>query len=144
MTRLMRSIASALWRGPLVIFPYAGREATRQRSDYPLNAHRDLIPNPSAQGSIPQNFSGSGLGDCTTVVHSGVQLDREGSKMAARRSTEANSERGHKFSVSIPLDLNRQVDELARKHRVSKSWIVREALERLLGDDMPLFHFRKP
>ena len=64
--------------------------------------------------------------------------------MAARQSTGADSERGHRFSVSIPHGLNRQVDELARKYRVSKSWIVREALERLIGDDMPLFHFRKP
>ena len=78
------------------------------------------------------------------MVHSGAHLDGEGSKMVARRSAVADSERCQRFSVSIPRELNRQVDDLARKHRVSKSWIVREALERLLGDDMPLFHFRKP
>lgn len=64
--------------------------------------------------------------------------------MAPRRSAEATSEPTQRFSVSIPFELNRQVDELASKHRVSKSWIVREALERLLQDDMPLFHFRQP
>ncbi len=64
--------------------------------------------------------------------------------MASRPSADVVSEPTQRFSVSIPSELNRQVDELARKHRVSKSWIVREALERLLGDDMPLFHFRKP
>jgi metal-responsive CopG/Arc/MetJ family transcriptional regulator len=64
--------------------------------------------------------------------------------MAPRRPAEVAPEPTQRFSVSIPSGLNRQVDELARKHRVSKSWIVREALERLLRDDMPLFHFRKP
>jgi metal-responsive CopG/Arc/MetJ family transcriptional regulator len=64
--------------------------------------------------------------------------------MALRRSGEAVPEPTQRFSVTIPSDLNRQVDELAGKHRVSKSWIVREALERLLRDDMPLFHFRQP
>jgi len=64
--------------------------------------------------------------------------------MAPRRSAEAAPKPTQRFSVTIPSELNRQVDELAGKHRVSKSWIVREALERLLRDDMPLFHFRQP
>ena len=75
------------------------------------------------------------------VVH---EVENEGAKMATRPPDEADRDRAHRFSVSLPDALNQQVDELARKHRVSKSWIVREALERLLGDDMPLFHFRKP
>ena len=64
--------------------------------------------------------------------------------MASRRLSGGDRAESERFSVSLPAELNRQVDEIARKHRVSKSWIVREALERLLRDDMPLFHFRQP
>ena len=50
------------------------------------------------------------------------QLDEEKVRRWRRAGlARPDSERGHRFSVSIPHELNRQVDELARKHRVSKS-----------------------
>jgi predicted DNA-binding ribbon-helix-helix protein len=51
---------------------------------------------------------------------------------------------GHRLSVTIGDDHYARLTEIARKNRVSIAWVVREAVERLLADDQPLFHFRKP
>jgi len=52
--------------------------------------------------------------------------------------------KAHRFSVSLPGEQYGQLLVLARKNRVSTAWVVREAIERLLSDDMPLFHLRRP
>jgi hypothetical protein len=49
----------------------------------------------------------------------------------------------HRLSVSLTLDQHRELSEIARKNRVSIAWVVREAIERLLKDDMPLLHVGK-
>lgn len=46
----------------------------------------------------------------------------------------------HRLSVSLTADQHRELNEIARKNRVSLAWVVREAIERLLKDDMPLLH----
>ncbi len=50
----------------------------------------------------------------------------------------------HRLSVSLTKEQYRQLSEIARKNRVSIAWVVREAIERLLRDDAPLFHVRNP
>lgn len=52
--------------------------------------------------------------------------------------------KAHRFSVSVPSEQYGQLLALARKNRVSTAWVVREAIERLLNEDMPLFHLRRP
>jgi len=47
---------------------------------------------------------------------------------------------GYRLSVSLSADQHRQLNEIARKNRVSIAWVVREAVERLLKDDLPLLH----
>jgi predicted DNA-binding protein len=49
----------------------------------------------------------------------------------------------HRLSVSLTADQYQHLTELARKNRVSVAWVVREAIERLLRDDMPLLHMGK-
>jgi len=49
----------------------------------------------------------------------------------------------HRLSVSLTADQYQHLSELARKNRVSVAWVVREAIERLLRDDMPLLHVGK-
>jgi hypothetical protein len=49
----------------------------------------------------------------------------------------------HRQSVSLTEEQHRQLSEIARKNRVSIAWVIREAIDRLLKDDMPLLHVGK-
>lgn len=49
-------------------------------------------------------------------------------------------ESAHRLSVSLSAEQHQQLNEIARKNRVSVAWVVREAVERLLKDDLPLLH----
>ncbi len=49
-----------------------------------------------------------------------------------------------RLSISITRQQYAELVALARTNRVSTAWVVREAIERLLADDMPLFHLRQP
>jgi len=44
----------------------------------------------------------------------------------------------YRLSVSLTPQQHRQLNEIARKNRVSAAWVVREAIERLLKHDRPL------
>jgi predicted DNA-binding protein len=64
--------------------------------------------------------------------------------MSSRVSSESAQKQMRRFSVSVPSEQYDDLLALARKNRVSRAWVVREAIERLLSDDMPLFHLRRP
>ena len=49
----------------------------------------------------------------------------------------------HRLSVSLTAEQHRELNEIARKNRVSVAWVVSEAIDRLLKDDMPLLHVGK-
>lgn len=49
----------------------------------------------------------------------------------------------HRLSVSVTAEQHRYLSEVARKNRVSAAWVVREAIDRLLKEDMPLLNVRK-
>lgn len=49
----------------------------------------------------------------------------------------------HRLSVSLTAEQHRELNELARKNRVSVAWVIREAIDRLLKEDMPLLHVGK-
>ncbi|MBM9593936.1 ribbon-helix-helix domain-containing protein [Roseitranquillus sediminis] len=59
---------------------------------------------------------------------------------AAKRSTPKAS---HRLSVSLTEDQHAELVEIAEKNKVSVAWVVREAIERLLQDEQPLFHVRQ-
>jgi len=44
----------------------------------------------------------------------------------------------YRLSVSLTPQQHQQLNEIARKNRVSAAWVVREAIERLLKHDRPL------
>lgn len=46
----------------------------------------------------------------------------------------------HRLSVSLTSEQYRELNDIARKNRVSAAWVVREAIDRLLRDDVPLLH----
>lgn len=49
----------------------------------------------------------------------------------------------HRLSVSLTAEQHRELGEIARKNRVSVAWVVREAIDRLLKEEMPLLHLGK-
>lgn len=49
----------------------------------------------------------------------------------------------HRLSVSLTAEQHRELNEIARKNRVSVAWVIREAIDRLLNVDMPLLHVGK-
>ena len=49
----------------------------------------------------------------------------------------------HRQSVSLTPEQHQQLSEIARKNRVSVAWVIREAIDRLLKEDMPLLHLGK-
>lgn len=44
----------------------------------------------------------------------------------------------HRLSISLTADQHRELMEIARRNRVSVAWVAREAIDRLLKDEMPL------
>jgi hypothetical protein len=46
----------------------------------------------------------------------------------------------HRLSVSLTAEQYRELNKIARKNRVSVAWVVREAIDKLLRDDLPLLH----
>lgn len=50
----------------------------------------------------------------------------------------------HRLSVSLTPEQHAELVEIANKNKVSVAWVVREAVERLLHDEQPLFHVRQP
>jgi metal-responsive CopG/Arc/MetJ family transcriptional regulator len=64
--------------------------------------------------------------------------------MPSRAAGKSAQKQMRRFSVSLPREQYDQVLAIARKNRVSTAWVIREAVERLLCADMPLFHLRRP
>lgn len=56
-------------------------------------------------------------------------------------SAQSADKPGHRLSVSLTAEQHEHLLDLARRNRVSVAWVVREAIERLLKDDAPLFRF---
>lgn len=50
----------------------------------------------------------------------------------------------HRLSVSLSPEHHAELVEIANKNKVSVAWVVREAIERLLHDEQPLFHVMRP
>lgn len=52
-------------------------------------------------------------------------------------------DKSSRLSVSLTADQHRELNEIAKKNRVSVAWVVREAIDRLLKDELPLLHVGK-
>ena len=60
----------------------------------------------------------------------------------ARKKREKKG--AHRLSVSLSPEQRAELVEISNKNKVSVAWVVREAIERLLHDEQPLFHVRQP
>jgi hypothetical protein len=48
-------------------------------------------------------------------------------------------ERSPRLSVTIPIETYDSLERIARKKKVSLAWVVRDAAERYVSDELPLF-----
>ena len=60
--------------------------------------------------------------------------------MPPARRKMSTPKSAHRLSVSLTEKQHSELLEIAKKNRVSVAWVVREAIERLLRDEQPLFH----
>lgn len=73
---------------------------------------------------------------CTVMYRSGMGL-------MTPDSNEADAGKsGHRLSISVNEAQYEHLAKIAHSNRVSIAWVVREAVDRLLKDDMPLLHVR--
>lgn len=72
-----------------------------------------------------------------------VQTDAHRRPMPKTAPKDSEDKSPHRQSVSLTEEQHSQLNEIARKNRVSVAWVIREAIDRLLKDDMPLLHVGK-
>lgn len=70
---------------------------------------------------------------CTKMVYCGAVKEK------ARRSVQDSTEVMPRASVSFPPEIYRGLEELAAKKKVSIAWVVRDAVEKYLVEEFPLF-----
>ena len=59
--------------------------------------------------------------------------------MVKKPTEEKASGKMPRVSVSFPPELYRTLERLAKKKKVSTAWVVREAAEKYVADQWPLF-----
>jgi hypothetical protein len=55
------------------------------------------------------------------------------------RAGKSKSEYMPRASISFPPEIYKLLEDLAAKKKVSIAWVVREAVEKYVGDEFPLF-----
>lgn len=81
---------------------------------------------------------------CSTVVYCGaimegqnlVSVSMPGPKRKAHRTKPRRSPR---TSVTFPPEIYEILEDLAKKKKVSVAWVVRDAAEKYIADQWPLF-----
>jgi hypothetical protein len=62
--------------------------------------------------------------------------------MPRQPKTQNPVQGGRRLSVTLTTDQLQGVEALAKKNHASVAWVIREAIDRLLREDAPLFHLR--
>lgn len=76
---------------------------------------------------------------CTVVVYGGAV--NEVLEMAAKKERGSKDKDGAmpRASVSFPPEVYQYLEQLSAQKKVSIAWVVREAVEKYLADQFPLF-----
>ena len=69
--------------------------------------------------------------ECTAVVYCGALM--------RARTTSGKSRTSVRISVTFSPEDYAELQRLAERKRVSLAWVVRDAVERCLEEEMPLF-----
>lgn len=59
------------------------------------------------------------------------------------RKTRMKSASAPRASVTFPPELYRTLEQIARQKKVSVAWVVRDAAEKYVADQWPLFEMPK-
>ena len=71
------------------------------------------------------------------VVHTRIY---EVQQMAGPHRARTTRERGtRRTSVSLPAELHRELEQIAKQKKVSMAWVMRDAAERYVEGKWPLF-----
>ena len=62
---------------------------------------------------------------------------------SSNSTIEPKGERSPRLSVTIPIETYDSLERIARKKKVSLAWVVRDAAERYVSDEHPLFREAK-
>jgi metal-responsive CopG/Arc/MetJ family transcriptional regulator len=54
-------------------------------------------------------------------------------------TTVPKVERHPRLSVTLPFETYNSLERIARKKKVSLAWVVRDATEKYVSDELPLF-----
>jgi metal-responsive CopG/Arc/MetJ family transcriptional regulator len=52
---------------------------------------------------------------------------------------QRKDEQSLRLSVTLPHNIHASLERIAKKKKVSLAWVVREAAEKYVSDEMPLF-----
>jgi metal-responsive CopG/Arc/MetJ family transcriptional regulator len=63
--------------------------------------------------------------------------------MAGKQKPKKKPSRSLRASVSFPENVYRELERLAKKKKVSVAWVVRDAAEKYVEDQWPLFRGTK-
>ena len=76
------------------------------------------------------------------MVYPGAKITMRGA-MAKTKHSKTEVSGTHRLSISLSPEQHAELVAIAQKNKVSVAWVVREAIERLLYDEQPLFHMRR-
>lgn len=71
--------------------------------------------------------------DCIRVMHRDAMMTSLG------KSAKKRPKKSPRITISLPPESYEQVIRIARRKKVSASWVVRDAVEQYLTADIPLF-----
>jgi metal-responsive CopG/Arc/MetJ family transcriptional regulator len=57
----------------------------------------------------------------------------------ANSATAPKSEHSLRLSVTLPSETYASLERIAKKKKVSLAWVVRDATEKYVSDELPLF-----
>jgi hypothetical protein len=72
----------------------------------------------------------------TTLMYCGA---RNKFRMVSSMIKNSKNESSTRTSVTFPPDVYRSLENIAKKKKVSTAWVIREAAERYISDQTPLF-----
>jgi hypothetical protein len=77
------------------------------------------------------------------VVQQGKFIREFPMPSAKRKEQKTKASQSPRASVTFPPDLYQTLEDLAKKRKVSVAWIVRDAAEKYVADQWPLFASRQ-
>ena len=72
-----------------------------------------------------------------------MHIDAKAKATMPNTATVHDDKSTHRLSVSLSAEQHTELCEIASQNRVSVAWVVREAVDRLLKEEMPLLHLEK-